>query len=428
MPGERFPYRFAPAPPVPRYARHRAEWRGPLGCVAHALDYLRKYKHKVWAASPEVVAHFAAQRQVLASMATAPPDGPTMALVGDLMWIRDGWDDFLDPGLLDHLNSHQAVVGNLETVVSPRVAVRQWLPDRLRFNSRPELLTAFRRPGGRNTFAALSLANNHVLDFGPQPLLDTLDLLAREGVEQSGVRRKEDERPFAIIECGDVNVGFYAATWGEDRPRRGRGPAIRVNRIRGLERPEDGVDLTAALEVLGEMEERGAEVRLVALHWGYEYEMFPTPHQMQVARALIAGGADIILGTHPHVVQPAEVCFVNGYQGGAGLGTVPEASRVASPRSRARKALVLYSLGNFTTAMHTIGCRAGLIASMRFYRDDEGKVDWGLLPWRLALNVARHRASDRRRLVFLDDYADHLTASQRQEVSRLKEHLPWVVR
>lgn len=427
MGGEHFPYRFAPAPPLPRYARHRTEGRPPLHCLLHVVDYLRKYKHKVWVASADVVAHFAAQRELLAAIPAPPPGGPTMALVGDLMWIRDGWDGFLDPALLDHLNSHEAAIGNLETVISPRAAVAPWLPDRLRFNSRPELLTAFRRPDGRNTFSALSLANNHALDFGRQPLLDTLDLLAREGIAQSGVTRAEGERPFVVFACGGVRVGFYAATWAESRPN-----TPRLNGIPGLERPEGGLDLSQTRDALAEMEDHGADIRVVALHWGYEYEMFPTPHQMQVAREVVRAGADIVVGTHPHVVQPAEVCFVNGCEERCGLAAVPQACRLTTPDGRARKALILYSLGNFTTAMYTSGCRVGLVASVRFHRNGEDEVEWGLLPWRLVLNVRRHPATGARRLVLLDDYLrDHgqsLKERDHEELGRLQGHIPWATR
>jgi len=425
MPRDVFPYRFAPPPPLPRYARHRSEGEHPFRCLLHSIDYLRKYRRKVWEASPDVVSHLAKQRALMSAVAAEAPSGPALAFVGDLMWIRNGWDGFLDPAVLDYLNSHEAVVGNLETVISPRVSVAEWLPDRLRFNSRPELLTSFRRPDGRNTFAALSLANNHALDFGSRALLDTLSLLSREGIAQSGVRRGEDEPAFALVECGDVRVGFYAATW---RQRGSRGQPLLMNEIAGLERPEDGVDLDPARRALVEMAERGAEVRVVALHWGYEYEMFPTPHQMQVARELVCAGADIVVGTHPHVIQPAEVCLVNGYESGG--GELPPGSLLRSPEGRRRKALILYSLGNFATAMYTLSCRVGLIASVRFHRCSDG-VDWGLAPWRLVVNVPRHGVSGKRRLLFLEDWL-HGSTEVRPEVSReimrLRGHIPWPAR
>ncbi len=423
---EVFPYRATPPPPLPRFARYRCEGQPPLHCLLHVVDYIRKYKNKVWAASDDVVAHFAAQRRLLESVASRPCAGPTIAFVGDLMWIRDGWEGFLDSGVLDHLNSHEAVVGNLETLISPRVAVAGWLPDRLRFNSRPELLTSFRRPDGRNTFSALSLANNHALDFGPGPLLDTLGLLEREGVVQSGVRRAEGREPFAILRCGDLRVGFYAATWGEDGRET---PGLRLNRIRGLERPEGGADLSGARDALAWVRSRGADVCVVALHWGYEYEMFPTPAQMVLARELVSAGADFVVGSHPHVVQPVEVCVVNGYEAPADL---PLGSRLTSPDGRPRKALIAYSLGNFTTAMFTLGCRVGLVASVRLHRRDDGSVDWTLEPWRLVLNVRRHPATGRRRLVLLEDYLrDHgerLRPRERRELARLRDHITWRVR
>jgi len=149
---------------------------------------------------------------------------------------------------------------------------------------------------------------------------------------------------------------------------------------------------------------------------------------MQVARELVCAGADIVVGTHPHVIQPAEVCLVNGYESGG--GELPPGSLLRSPEGRRRKALILYSLGNFATAMYTLSCRVGLIASVRFHRCSDG-VDWGLAPWRLVVNVPRHGVSGKRRLLFLEDWL-HGSTEVRPEVSReimrLRGHIPWPAR
>jgi len=83
------------------------------------------------------------------------------------------------------------------------------------------------------------------------------------------------------------------------------------------------LDLEPALQAVREARAK-ADVVVVSLHWGNEYQHLPTKRQRDIARALVAAGCDVILGHHPHVLQPAEVLEVEG-----------------------RKALVAYSLGNF---------------------------------------------------------------------------------
>jgi len=93
----------------------------------------------------------------------------------------------------------------------------------------------------------------------------------------------------------------------------------------------------------------GVTFRVVALHWGHEFEGYPTVAQMTLARSLVRAGADLVLGCHSHVAQPAEVLLVNGYQGESeaeaqALRDVPGCSRMDAP-GPARKALVLYGMG-----------------------------------------------------------------------------------
>jgi poly-gamma-glutamate capsule biosynthesis protein CapA/YwtB (metallophosphatase superfamily) len=129
----------------------------------------------------------------------------------------------------------------------------------------------------------------------------------------------------------------------------------------------------------------GCGLRIVAMHWGHEFEGarallrhrcaslparrrglrlsprprpllpagYPTVPQMAAARALARAGADVILGAHAHVAQPVEVLLLNGYCGAPGacdseraaLAALPAASRIAGAPGPPRKALVLYSLG-----------------------------------------------------------------------------------
>jgi poly-gamma-glutamate synthesis protein (capsule biosynthesis protein) len=408
-----FPYAWTEEAGLPGYQRVRAEGL-PLGrAIWSGLGYLRKYRKGKRSAPPEEVAYFDGQRRLLRQLPPGPEEGARLALVGDLMWLRDGWNDFLAPEVLAYLNGHDAVLGNLESPISPRFRVPRLLPDYFTYNSDPGLLTSFRRPEGGSTFSALTTPNNHSLDRGDEGLADTLALLDRLGIAHAGVRASPADDPFALFEAGGVKFGLYAACWGLNNPASVTRSAHHIEVFPGLV-PEVRMppDLSRVEAALAGMARAGAEFRIVALHWGHEFEFYPTPRQVQLAREIARAGADLIVGTHPHVIQPLEVCFVNGYeeryrrQGLDSPATQgPTGALVRDGTGVPRKALVAYSLGNFATAMYTLHCRVGLILSLRLARDAEtGRIDWHRPEPQLVYNAHRDPATRRRCLALVETY------------------------
>lgn len=182
-----------------------------------------------------------------------------------------------------------------------------------------------------------------------------------------------------MIEQNGMKIGFYSATWGLNDPALEKSNEIQLNLLKGLTpyAPDSQADLEEARSILKEMKEAGVDQKILALHWGHEFEKYPTANQMDAARELVAAGADIIMGAHSHVVQPSEILFVNGYE-----KQLPQAHPV-SPEMKLdgldgppRKALILYSLGNFTTNMFTTECQQGAIQSVQLFRQPDGQVDW----------------------------------------------------
>ncbi len=152
-------------------------------------------------------------------------------------------------------------------------------------------------------FDGLSLANNHVLDFGVDALEDTLDTLSRYGIAAAGAGPDIDRamRP-AIIEHRGIRVAFlafggteympaqYQAWWGAGDASPGIAPLAPESRL---------LDAVRAAKA-------DADIVIVSLHWGLEYHDV-TRQQRSLGMAAIDAGADIVFGHHPHVPQPVEV-------------------------------------------------------------------------------------------------------------------------
>jgi poly-gamma-glutamate capsule biosynthesis protein CapA/YwtB (metallophosphatase superfamily) len=141
-------------------------------------------------------------------------------------------------------------------------------------------------------FDVVSLANNHVLDYGEVGLPDTMEILEKMGILYTGVARDPAEAPApAIVDVGGVRLAFLA--YNHVGPPRDvsaggvSGPAF-------LEPERVYADVRRAAEQ--------ADLVIVSLHWGAEYVPLPDDFQQEVAEGLLEAGAHLILGHHPHVM------------------------------------------------------------------------------------------------------------------------------
>jgi hypothetical protein len=390
--------------------RARAEGRIHEMNWVDKLSYLVKYLFRPeMDAAPAVRELYRGQASVHKLL--EPPASPpvaTLGFLGDLMWIRKNWASFLPAATLARLRRLDGLVGNLETVVSERIPVNELWPDLFFFNSDPRLVTSFHSNEGKSLFAALSFANNHTLDHGDQGARDTLSFLAREGIPQSGIA-EPGQRRWVEFQRGGIRFGFYAATFGLNDQSLLKTTSLQLNQAPRMapENPATEPDLNEAKQALAQMQSAGIEMKIISLHWGHEFEFYPSERQMRAARELVRAGADILVGSHPHVPQPPEIILVNGY-----APSVDAAAHLEGP-GRARKALVFYSLGNFASAMFTSYCRLATLWPVSFYRD-EGGVDWRLENPEFFFN---RNSRGGRELLPLEEYA--LTEAQTQKIGRL---------
>ena len=217
------------------------------------------------------------------------------------------------------LGAADITFANLETPVDHTAAAAGYPA----FNARPELLTALKKAG----VDIVSLANNHARDAGADGLLRTLRNIEAAGLVVAGAgRNRVESLTPAYVSSQGVMTAFLAYTYSTNRglPKKRKG-APAVNMLRSGSRE----DLAAAMVQVKEARSH-ADLVVVSLHWGEEYQSVPTPWQKQAAIELVEAGADIILGHHPHVLQPIE-----SYKAKDGRQTV-----------------IAYSLGNFISSQN----------------------------------------------------------------------------
>jgi poly-gamma-glutamate synthesis protein (capsule biosynthesis protein) len=215
----------------------------------------------------------------------------------------------------DLLAAPDLTFANLETPVAPVASggTREYV-----FNAPPEVVAALRDAG----VDAVAVANNHAFDQGRAGFEETLRRLDQAGVKAVGAGPAEG--PAALrLEANGLRIAFlgYAQFFNADGndcppPRPGALPCVQARR---LERARVLEDVRAAAAE--------ADAVVVSLHWGVEYEPQPRADDVQLAHDIAEAGALVVLGHHPHVLQPVEL----------------------HRRPDGRTAVIAYSLGNFVS-------------------------------------------------------------------------------
>lgn len=212
---------------------------------------------------------------------------------------------------------------NIETVFGGEEKKYSSYP---RFNTPDTLADALLQSG----FDIAVTANNHSLDQNVQGLYRTLDVLISKGLTTVGTQQ-EGEKPYTLVDIKDIKVGVTAYTYETARYQNKKTingliiPTEVENSINTFNYNSLEKDLLKMKSMIHEMKEAGSELIIFYMHWGQEYSLIPTPYQKQIAQYLADNGVHIIFGSHPHVIQPAEI--LDSQSG--------------------NKAIVFYSLGNF---------------------------------------------------------------------------------
>jgi len=262
-----------------------------------------------------------------------PPE-VTLVAVGDMMLSRAvatrmhrfGYD-YPFASTTDFIRSADIAFGNLETPITSGPEV---LPFEMSFRADPEAAAALQEAG----FDVLSLANNHTPNFGEKGLEDTVSYLDEVGIVHAGAGTDFEANQAGFIDAKGVRFAFLAYNDDDVVPASYEAGDDRLGTaFMHIERMERAVQEARTL----------ADIVIVSMHAGDEYEPFPNDSQVAFAHAAIDAGAELVLGHHPHVVQTMEV-----YKGKR----------------------IFYSLGNFVfDQMWSQETREGLVVKVVFTKE-----------------------------------------------------------
>jgi len=275
-----------------------------------------------------------------------------IAFVGDIMvaetpgeLIGRGQDPFQPFASL--LRDADLRIGNLECVVATG-GTAEIKP--FTFRAEPRTLAVLAKH-----FDAFSIANNHSGDFGKAAFAEELGLMQRAGLPYfgGGANLEEAHKPW-IVERNGLRIAFLG--YDEFKPRSFEAGATRPGVA------WSGEDEQVLDDIANARLRDHADLVIPFLHWGWEEEGHPSERQKQFARAMLDAGADMVVGSHPHVTQGAEY-----YKG----------------------KLIVYSLGNFLfNSFETEATTTGWMLQARMAKS--GLVEWRTRVARLDANGVPH--------------------------------------
>jgi len=199
-----------------------------------------------------------------------------------------------------------------------------------------------------------STANNHSMDQGEEGLVKTLEFLDSKKVSHVGTARTPEERDdIPVLICGGIRIAFLGYTFSLNRQKTPDGKDYMANMLR-LNRPD--CDISLIHRHIRIAKDRNADLIIANIHWSLEYESFPVQNVMDMGHRILEAGVDIILGNHPHTLQPSERYDWHS----------PETGQT-------KNGLILYALGNLANDLSPVA-NSSLAAFARI-TIQKGKMD-----------------------------------------------------
>ncbi|MGE5559025.1 MAG: CapA family protein [Bacillota bacterium] len=263
----------------------------------------------------------------------------SLILLGDVMLDRRirkwsgkvGGEYPFHPDTVCILKTADAVFANLESPIG--MGGRPLEKKELWFCASPDMAPKLRGSG----INVVSLANNHILDYGVSVFQQTMRILEGNGIRHVGGGRNAAEAGAPLILAfREKKIAFFAYSelaeiyWDPANPRSFLATDVRPGIL-----PIKAKEIVRAIRKI----RKHADLIVVSLHWGTEYRHYPALWQRKTAHQLIDAGADIIAGHHPHVLQGVEYYH---------------------------RGLIFYSLGNFVFDQAKTACRETMIVRITF--------------------------------------------------------------
>ncbi|MEJ2194968.1 MAG: CapA family protein [Ignavibacteriaceae bacterium] len=263
----------------------------------------------------------------------------SISFVGDLMchstqfnYAYVAADSFNFNGVFsevkDYLSSSDFTIGNLETVLGGKDLGYSGYPF---FNAPDDFLYAIKVAG----FDFLVTSNNHALDQGEAGARRTINKLSELGINYTGTfLSQEDRDSLRINTINGIEIAILAYSYGTNDIPIPKGKEYLINVIDTLLIKDD----------ISIVKKYNPDIVLVYFHFGEEYDREPDTFQNEIVQKAIFYGADIIIGSHPHVIQPVK--YFKTVNGNIDTG------------------FVAYSLGNFISNQKWRYTDAGVILTM----------------------------------------------------------------
>lgn len=240
-----------------------------------------------------------------------------------------------------HLENSDIAIANFETTTAGSEMPISSYPS---FNSPDSTVDALKYSG----IDILTTANNHSLDTGKIGIVNTIKNIENNGIEYIGTS-EEEYRAFILKEKNDITLSFLSYTYGLNGNDSRLNSNELDNMVNLIDEDKMQEDIKKAKNVSDKV--------VVFIHWGNEYSREPSESQMELADKMFEWGADIILGSHPHVIQRSEIIKKNG-----------------------ENKFIIYSMGNFISnqrretlpnTRNNIYTEDGVIVNIDFKKDLE---------------------------------------------------------
>lgn len=287
---------------------------------------------------------------------TATPVPPvttiTVSAVGDIMCHQSQLDaayvaatgeyDFTGcfADIAPYISGADLAIANLETTISGKDQQYSGYPT---FNSPKSLLTALKETG----FDVLTTANEHAFDRKWYGVEQTIANIEAEGMQTTGTYlSKEAYHDPLVVDVNGVKVAILAYTdllgsGSDDIPAEKMNFCIKMLNLKTIKN-----DIKSSRD-------KGADIVIVSVHWGNEYDRTAETDDRTMAENIISAGADVIIGSHPHVLQSVTYRTFTRSDG------------------KDAKCAVVYSLGNFISAQTGQYKDSGMIVNLTFRKDNQ---------------------------------------------------------